>query len=806
MAEHASVLITERFDRVRSGMFAACTIVARNYLAQANVLIDSFRAIHPDIAFHTLIIDGQQEDRSRTKIGTVVLPEDLGLPPRVLHNMVAMYDVMEFATALKPAMLMHLIRDGAQAAAYFDPDIRVYAPVVDVFTTARDHGIFLTPHTLSPMPRDGKNLSEQNIMQAGMYNLGFISVGACAYRFLSWWHERLQTDAIVDIVNGLFTDQRWVDWAPSLFPHYISRDAGLNAAYWNLHERPVRRSDKGYTVGGTPLRFFHFSGYDPATPWLLSKHFGDQPRTLLSEEPALASLCAEYGSELEAAGHLTLRRNPYLLDRLPNGLRLTHDLRRVLRDVVLGQLKAPIAPPDPVSESDSFAEWLLTPMFGLGPIFLSPSDVAIWRVRTDLQAAFPDVYGRDARAFAAWRNSDEGATSRRLQIAVSGSRALVDIEPPQPLDAPRYGFGWNVVAYANAELGVGEAGRRTASMVLRTGLPTSLVAAPSGHFSREDHRPKLRVSKELRFENSIVCVNADQVPRVDAIMRLDRLRGRKIGLWFWELSEFPDMWRSSFDMVDEVWATSEFTRAAIQAATDKPVRVVPLPIEIPSNRTSFTPRSLGLGDSEAFTFVANFDYLSLYRRKNPVGVIHAYMSAFAESDGARLVVKSINGHMRPLDVEHVKSCAAGRTDIVFLDGYVSSAAMRSLIELADVYVSLHRSEGYGLNLADAMALGTPVIATAYSGNMDFMDDFTAELIPYELAEVGPGAYPYPSDSLWADPDLNAAASAMRRLFDDTDEARALAQRAREHVGQRFSLAATADVVRPLLLDIFEDGA
>ncbi|MDF2695363.1 MAG: methyltransferase, FkbM family [Labilithrix sp.] len=787
-------------------MFAACTIVARNYLAQAHVLVSSFREHHPDLPFYTLVVDGVEEDRARTTVGTVVLPADLSLPPRVLHNMVAMYDVMELATALKPALLMHLVRRGAPAAAYFDPDIRVYARLLDVFSTARAHGMLLTPHTLQPVPRDGKNLTEQNIMQAGMYNLGFIAVGASAYRFLNWWHERLQTDAIVDVVNGLFTDQRWVDWAPSLFPHRISRDPGLNAAYWNLHDRPIRKGGDRFTAGGSPLRFFHFSGYDPATPWLLSKHFGDQPRTLLSEEPALAELCDAYGRELEAAGHIELRRNPYLLDRLPNGLRLTHELRRIFRDVILARVRAPIAPPDPVIEPDEFAKWLLKPMFGLGPSYLTPADLATWRSRGDLQAAFPDIEGRDARAFVEWRDHDAGARGQRAAILAACHAPDGEVyEPASIREASRLGFGWNVIAYANAELGVGEAGRRTASMVLRTGLPTALVAAPSGHFSREAHQPKLRVTSQLSYENAIVCVNADQVPRVNAIMRLDALRGRRIGLWFWELSEFPAMWRSAFDHVDEVWTTSEFTRSAVASATEKPVRVVPLPIEPPSEPTSFTRRSVGLGETDAFTFVVNFDYLSLHRRKNPVGAILAYSAAFAESDGARLIVKSINGHLRPLDVEHVKSFAGKRTDIVFQDRYVSSSAMKAMIELSDAYVSLHRSEGYGLNLADAMAVGTPTIATSYSGNLDFMDATTAELIPYSLTEVGPGAHPYDASALWAEPDLDAAADAMRRLFDSPDYAAALAARARDHVGRNFSLGETAKVVRPLLMDMFEDG-
>lgn len=126
--------------------------------------------------------------------------------------MFVLYGVMELATALKPALMMHLLRGALKSAAYLDPDIRVYASIDDVFELSELKGVVLTPHAIDPLPRDGLHHAETTIMQAGMYNLGFIAVGARALRFLAWWHERLRTDAIVDVAGGLFTDQCWVDW------------------------------------------------------------------------------------------------------------------------------------------------------------------------------------------------------------------------------------------------------------------------------------------------------------------------------------------------------------------------------------------------------------------------------------------------------------------------------------------------------------------------------------------------------------------------------------------------------------------
>jgi glycosyltransferase involved in cell wall biosynthesis len=775
----------------------ACTIVARNYLAQAQVLARSFRAHNPDVHFYTLVIDADGSEHLDIDVGTIVTPYDLGLDADVLHPMLAKYDVIELATALKPAMLMWLVRLGSESVAYFDPDIRVFAPLDDVFADAAQHGILLTPHTIEPIPRDGRQLNERVIMQAGIYNLGFIAVGAQRYRFLAWWHERLRTDAIVHVAEGLFTDQRWIDWVPSLFGAKISRDRGLNAAYWNLHERAVSRRDGRWYVGDDVLRFFHFSGYDPELPWLLSKHMGQHPRILLSERPDLQSLCDSYGAELIEVGHPQLRKNRYRLERLPNGSLLHEHFRRTYRDVLIGELEVASDPPDPIADCDAFVAWMLGPMFEGALASLSVAEYGWWRARSDVRAMFPDVLGVHGRLFKSWLSADDDARSAFRDLAGRPFMPEVGHRPRRP-DVSSSPLGWSVVAYARSELGVGEAGRRMASAVALSGLPYELVGVPLGNLSRQRHDTVKRISDQITFDNAIVCVNADQVPRIDTVLGLGGFDGVRAGLWFWELSEFPDQYAAAFDRFHEVWVASEFNRAAIQAATDKTVRLVRLPMHFPAGQTRHTRRSVGLPEN-AFVFLSNFDYLSVHRRKNPIGAIEAYLRAFGPDDGAVLVVKSINGQFTPLHVEEVRHASHGRSDVVFIDSYASSSMMQAMIELADVYVSLHRSEGYGLNMADAMARRTPVVATAYSGNLDFMDAETAALVGFDLVEVGKGSGPYDPGSVWADPDLDAAAAAMRRLFDDRAYGSALADRADRHVRRHFAPERIGELSRELLL-------
>ena len=181
-------------------------------------------------------------------------------------RMAVMYSVLELSTAVKPWLLRWMLRDDAEGALYLDPDMRVYAPLDDVFQAVRDHGLVLNPHFTDPMPRDGHKPNEQDILIAGSYNLGFIGIGSTTFadELLDWWGERLERDCIVDPERGFFVDQRWIDLVPGMAEDFhVLRDPGFNVAYWNLPTRTVSERDGTWYVNGdVPLKLFHFSGFD----------------------------------------------------------------------------------------------------------------------------------------------------------------------------------------------------------------------------------------------------------------------------------------------------------------------------------------------------------------------------------------------------------------------------------------------------------------------------------------------------------------------------------------------------------------
>ena len=200
-----------------------------------------------------------------------------------------------------------------------------------------------------------------------------------------------------------------------------------------------------------------------------------------------------------------------------------------------------------------------------------------------------------------------------------------------------------------------------------------------------------------------------------------------------------------------------------------------------------------------------FDYLSTIQRKNPVGLIEAFKRAFAPGEGPQLLIKTINAPLRPLAEEEVLWAADGRPDIHVLDRSLTPEELEGLMSACDCYVSLHRSEGFGLTLAEAMSIGKPVIGTGYSGNVDFMNPENSFLVDYTIGRVGPECEIYPPDGEWADPSVEHAAQLMRAVYDDPAEAARRGARAADDIARMLSPEATGAAMRRRLEELSGRG-
>jgi hypothetical protein len=222
---------------------------------------------------------------------------------------------------------------------------------------------------------------------------------------------------------------------------------------------------------------------------------------------------------------------------------------------------------------------------------------------------------------------------------------------------------------------------------------------------------------------------------------------------------------------------------------------MPVAVEAPR----LVPRTRAeLGLPEGFLVLFLLDFNSVLERKNPLGLIEAFARAFPAGSGASLAIKCVNGHLHPADEARLRLDARRHPDVHLIEGYVSAEERDAMIASCDVYASLHRSEGFGLTLAEAMALGRPVVATGWSGNLDFMDDDCAWLVPAQLVAVGLGNGPYDPASHWADPDLDAAAAALWAIRDDPAAAAEKAERGRQRIVRDHAPEVVGEAMRARL--------
>jgi glycosyltransferase involved in cell wall biosynthesis len=767
-----------------------CTIIAKNYVAHARVLARSFREQHPDGTCTVLVVDDYEGFLDPAEEPFEILGiEEIGLPDP--EGMAASYDVTEFSTAVKPWLLRELLgRDGVDAVTYLDPDILVTDSLTPIEERAVAEGIVLTPHFTAPLPRDGGKPCEEDILIAGSYNLGFISLGAgdTAAEMLNWWSERLERDCVIDPGAGLFVDQRWIDLVPGIWPGvHVLRDSGYNVAYWNLPTRELEIDDDGYLVDGRPLRFFHFSGFDPLRPTELSKH---QDRIEVADDPALKKICAEYAELLLENGQREARGWSYGWSSLPNGVRLDDPARRVHREAVeQGDLEESIFTSSGAAE---FVSYLREKLPGTGT---SRYGKALWDLRTDLRRAFPNVERGEGTAFNRWliESARESGISVELIPAPESS-----VQPSSNGSGPHMPPAVNLAGYLGSELGVGEAARQLAAALRARELPFTEIDVPEeesrlgeelGGIDRSDHP----------HDVNLLCVNADMLPAVSRSLPSEFFRRRHTaGLWFWEVEQFPERWHGSFKYLDEVWAASEFVAEALRTAAPIPVSTIRVPV------TPVEPADLdreALSMPEGFCFLFVFDLRSVLRRKNPLGTIEAFRRAFEPGEGATLLLKTVGSEQCPEDAAELAAAAAEHPDVHVLDGVLPAAEKNALIAACNCYVSLHRSEGLGLTMAEAMYFGKPVIATAYSGNLDFMTDDNAYLVDYELAQIGSGAAPYPPGARWAEPSLEHAAELMRRVFDERKEAARKGERAAAAIRATHSPEAAGKVLEERLAEL-----
>jgi len=366
----------------------------------------------------------------------------------------------------------------------------------------------------------------------------------------------------------------------------------------------------------------------------------------------------------------------------------------------------------------------------------------------------------------------------------------------------------HLVGYASAGLGLGEVLRR---MAIALSHQPDLIGIHDFRQHMDDRavdRQLWTLLPESCFDRSIMpddwvlyLVNPDQL--ADAVAQFPT-SGRRCGLWFWELERIPPAWLNAFSLLDEIWTPSSFVHAAIMAAAQSiqwpgKVTAMTLPLErqpTPSEQALDCSWWTAWSSRDSYCYYFSFDCHSVPERKNPYDLIQAFRIAFDDiskqaARQPRLLLRVLNPERRPDCLKEIKRLVAGDSRVIIDSNYLSADTLDSVLERTDVYVSLHRSEGLGLGMAEAMSAAKPCIATGWSGNLDFMDPASgkwrsssvAMLLKPSLQAVPAGAYPHGDGQRWAHIDLAQAAKAMRWCFDFPAQASAIGRAAKASIAQ-----------------------
>ena len=367
--------------------------------------------------------------------------------------------------------------------------------------------------------------------------------------------------------------------------------------------------------------------------------------------------------------------------------------------------------------------------------------------------------------------------------------------------------GANLIGYPRADIGEGEFLRQTAWAFIKSRVAFGIF---DYHVGAKLSQNDIRLVSHIRSDNPYVAnvfhLKPDQVEASVLTLGTSFVKERyNIGFWVWELSKFPELWLGPLEFLNEIWCPSTFVQDAIAEKTSKPTLYMPTSIDFPPPK-DFSREYFKLPKAP-YLFLFVFDFKSYYTRKNPLACIRAFRRAFPkgnEDDG--IVIKSMGGDKYPDEYRQLAEEALKDSRIVLIDVMFQHEEVLGLMQVCDSFISLHRSEGIGLCLAQSMLLGKPVIATNYSGNIDFTLADNSCLVDFKLIPVKLGEYQFPEDQVWADPSIDHAADYMRRLVEDEAYRSKMANAGQSYIRTHHSSKSVGEIYRSRLakLGLWDD--
>lgn len=719
------------------------TIIAQNYSAQAHAMASSLKSHSPDADIDVWVIDDINLSLRKDCCNTI--PISKAIDDSEFYRLALKYTILELSTATKPYILKYYLQTEKQEAiVYLDPDLYFCQSIEYIITKGlTDYDYLLTPHTSSPLPNDDKHPNDLDLLKSGTFNLGFVAIRNTQpmREFVDWWLDHLSENCWANPETGVFTDQKWINLAITYWPNFKSlTEPGLNVAYWNLHERKISYTKNCYAVNDAPLYFFHFSGFNPQT-LKLSKH--ENRIGVLRQGTELFELATEYKNNLLKFDYNEAIKKKVSIINFSNGAGLDAVTSLAARSYIK-EKNGPF-------NLEEFYSWLTN----INDNFLDIKYVDFFlKLRLDLRKSFESIGKFDADHIINWLK-EGGAEDSNLDKTTLTEIGVYSL--------PSLCY----LGYVNAMSGVGDATRQNIASLKRQRYPTAIedisldtIFDVESSIEKSDFNP-------LEAEIVIAHVNADMLPQV--YKNKKQFFGKyTVAYMAWETAFFPSEWKNRDQYCDEIWVPSSFAKNAIEKVMDIPVFVVPHPLSLPSKYLPDSSRKDIAVKKGIFRYLVSFDACSDVERKNPHSAILAFKEAFNNQESVKLIIKISNADRCGENLAKIHDLICDHKNIEVISKNLSKDDYLELMKSIDVYVSLHRGEGFGLNIQQAMAMGKPVIVTNYGGNTDYCFAENSVLIDYKIVSINIGQSQYPHYTMWAEPDVSQASRAMKKLFADPD--------------------------------------
>jgi len=373
----------------------------------------------------------------------------------------------------------------------------------------------------------------------------------------------------------------------------------------------------------------------------------------------------------------------------------------------------------------------------------------------------------------------------------------------KPFEPGKNKNGISLIGLVRAEMGLGQSCRLLAGEIENCDIEYSLYdfSLPHSKLRTEDHTYDNKISEVFEYNINIIHINPDEMlfmySQLDASIWDYRYN---IAFWLWELETIPEHWKTYFPLLDEIWTPSEFISDNLRKVTDLPVKTIPYSVTVPVEEG--VGRSFFHLQEGRFLFLIMYDSNSTMDRKNPIGAINAYKMAFPkENENVGLVIKVNN--VRKEDLNTLKIILKDYHNVYYITDVLSKLHVNSLIQCVDVFVSLHRAEGFGLVLAEAMMLGTATIATNWSSNTEFMNDKVACMVDYTFTTLKEDSLPYKKGCKWAEPDINQASEYMKKLYFDQDFYHEICALGKEYINGKLKMQNIVDLISTRINEIYE---